>query len=378
MGSLLVAFIGCQSVEYPVEIVVERTVLVYLAADNNLAAFALEDVEEMAQGMAGIDDTRNNLLVYIDTGSEPELFRFGKNREGKAVRKTIRRYPADQNSVDAEVMKGILSEAFTAYPAKTKALLLWSHAEGWLEAPSTRFFGQDGQRFMNISELKSVLRTAPHFDYIYFEACFMSGIEVLYELRQFADYFIGSPAETPGPGAPYDLILPDLFAGRNAAEAIAGTYFDHYKSLYKRGEDLRNDNWTAGAAIAVIRSEALEELASATRNVLPRYVPEGDIPRDGLMSYDTRNSQYHYDMDHLIRSLTQGNGDYLQWKSSYDKAVVAYHTTEMNYSQSGGMFSMAGSTGLSTYIPRSAQFSLLPYYRTFEWYQAGGWKDTGW
>jgi len=352
----------------------KRTVLVYIAGDNDLRHFATDDIEEMKKGMNSFDESLNNLLVYVDTGSAPELFRLSKDREGNAVKELIRSYP-EQNSVDVEVMKTVFEDAFNSYQAESYGLLLWSHAEGWLDAKSMlRFFGQDGNNFMNISELKEVLRAAPHFDYIYFEACFMSGIEVVYELRDFADYFIGSPTETPGPGAPYDLILPALFASPNAAVRISDIYFADYKSKYNGGIGLENHNWTAGAAISVVKSAALEGLAAATRRLLPLYVPTGDIPTENIMSYDTRIAKsYHHDMNSLMLSLTHGNDDYLQWKSYFDQAVVSWHTTEQNYSVFAGMFSMTGSSGLSIYIPRSSQPSLLTFYKTFEWYQNGGW-----
>jgi hypothetical protein len=319
-------------------------------------------------------------LVYVDDASDnpPQLLLLKKGNDGNAVKEVIHTYP-DQNSVDATVMKTVFADAFTAYPAQTYALVLWSHADGWLEAPSTRYFGLDKTNFMNISDLKQVLLTAPHFDYIYFDACYMSGIEVLYELRSFADYFIACPTETPGPGAPYDLILPAMFDRLNGAVKICEIYAEHYKSTYNGGEGLTNENWTAGAAISVIKSDELEGLAEATRQLLPRYVPEGDIPMAGVLLYDRRTSRYyHFDMDGLIKLLTNENEDYRQWKTFYDRAVVFYDTTDMIYSAFSGMFSMQGSTGLSVYIPRTSQAALLPYYKTFEWYGDGGWEASGW
>lgn len=50
-----------------------RTVLVYIAGDNSLSRFASEDLNEMIEGMQSVDDNRNNLLVYMDKGSNPCL-----------------------------------------------------------------------------------------------------------------------------------------------------------------------------------------------------------------------------------------------------------------------------------------------------------------
>lgn len=71
---------------------------------------------------------------------------------------------------------------------------------------------------MNIEDLKLVLQNAPHFDFIMFDACFMQSVEVAYELRDCCDYYIGFPAENPGPGAAYDRMfhyISERCSGRN-------------------------------------------------------------------------------------------------------------------------------------------------------------------
>ncbi|MEI3589334.1 MAG: clostripain-related cysteine peptidase [Alistipes ihumii] len=51
---------------------VDRTVLVYLASDNNLYRFALQNLNDMKSAMKGLD---GNLLVYIDERTEPPACR---------------------------------------------------------------------------------------------------------------------------------------------------------------------------------------------------------------------------------------------------------------------------------------------------------------
>ena len=73
----------------------DRTILVYMAAENSLSQFALDDVEEMITGMKEIDDSRNNLLVYLDavlydsdnkTKLSPAIYRFRKNKNNEVVK----------------------------------------------------------------------------------------------------------------------------------------------------------------------------------------------------------------------------------------------------------------------------------------------------
>ncbi len=378
---LFVSFSACHKDDEPrYDGPVEKTILVYLAANSTLASYALDDIQEMIAGMAGIDDDRYKLVILQATGGNPQLFQLAKDRKGQVYKEIINEYDK-QNSVDTGFMTTVFADAFSACPAESYALVLWSHADGWLEEiPSTRYAATDGGNVMNIFELKKVLDTAPHFEYIYFESCFMSSVEVLYELRGYADYFVACPAETPGPGAPYHLILEDMYAKENAPEKLAKTYFAHYLGQYT-GQRPTNSAWTSGAALAVVKSSALEELTAATAAILGQYGYQ-PIDRSGLLCYDVGTcNKLYYDMDEVIKRLTGGNAGYPAWRAAFDKAVVFYNTTDILYSvhvSYPGLFPMKGTQGLSFYLPRDGQEALLSSYRKYQWYTAGGWNAAGW
>lgn len=204
----LLALVSCQKDEpAPSPSSYKRTVLVYIAADNNLSSFALQDLAEMEEGMAQVPDGTLHLLVYIDTGSSPRLVEL-KKQNGQVVEDVVRTYD-DRNSVGVDETREVFDAVFTNpdFQAESYGLIYWSHADGWIPygQASTRWVGQDktdGDHRMNISELVSVLEGAPHLDFLMFDACFMSSVEVAYELRGFTDYYIGSPTENPGPAPP--------------------------------------------------------------------------------------------------------------------------------------------------------------------------------
>ena len=157
-----------------------RTVLVYMIAQNSLAPLASADIEEMKEGMRQVDATSGNLLVYIDDYSAPRLIRLGKDKKGKVVEETIENYP-EQNSADANVMKKVISTAFNQYKAEKYGMVFWSHGEGWIPSPAkTRWFGQDGNNYMDIADLHAALQVAPDLDFLFFDACFMEAVEVRY------------------------------------------------------------------------------------------------------------------------------------------------------------------------------------------------------
>jgi hypothetical protein len=365
-----------------------RTVLAYIVADNSLSSFATDDIAEIVEGYAAVEADSNNLLVYVDDDSTPRLIQITKDASGAVVEKTIHEYE-EQNSLDASVMSEVFKRVFDNFPADSYGLVLWSHAEGWIQSPSavTRWFGQDGTTYMDISALKQVLDTAPHFDFILSDACFMQSVEVAYELRTCADYFISSPTEIPGPGAYYVDVVPAMFeetaTKADLAKAVAAGYFGYYNNLYT-GNVGSNDNWTMGVSVSVIESDKLETLAAATKNLLPQYISGGaTIATSGILCYDPYRNKYYYDMDGLMKSLSLEATAYSNWKAAFDASVIWAETTTENYCTdsygNGYMTSMTGFSGLSIYIPRGTSTSTLnTFYHTYEWYTDGGWSDTGW
>jgi hypothetical protein len=174
-----------------------RTVIVYIAGDNDLSNDALNDIEEMKRGYseAGV-----NLIVFADLqGKAPEIMKIGKNSA-----ETVLRY-SEFNSAEAAQVQRTLNDIVTMYPAASYGLVLWSHATSWLPAGvRLRSFGQDSDKQMNIAELAAALPV--HFDFILFDACLMGAVEVACELKNKANWLIASSTETIYEGFPYDEI----------------------------------------------------------------------------------------------------------------------------------------------------------------------------
>ena len=313
-----------------------RTVLAYLASDNSLSSFALADLEEMRLGMEKVSANNVHLLVYIDSNSSPRLIEL-KNEGGELVENTVKTY----------------------------------ENRNWV--------GQDGNRYMNISDLVTILSAdaVPHFDFVLFDACFMQSIEVAYALRSFTDYYIGSPTEIPGPGARYDVLVPALFSDGEVALKVAAAYYTPYKEIYL-GQWIQNDPWNAGVSVCVLKSSELEPLASITKQVLSDNTDSDEL-RSIVFDYDQRSKMHvgYYDFVELMQQLTDASG-FAAWKQAYDLAVSYWQTTPKNCSGSTGMFSMEGSSGVSHYIPSSSHQSAAVAYRSTEWYKSAGFSKLGW
>lgn len=362
-----------------------RTVLAYLAADNSLSTFALEDLAEMKEGMALIGDNNANLLVYIDVkGSSPRLIEL-KNENGTVTETVVKTY-GSRNSVGVAETQEVFADVFSnsKYQAESYGLVYWSHGDGWLPYPlsaGTRWVGEDisnGLHRMNISEFVEILATALSFDFILFDACFMQSVEVAYELRDYTNYCIGSPTEIPGPGASYDEVVPAMFSAEDVAVNIGKAYYEPYAAKYDGGKGISNTNWTGGASVCVLKTEQLDELARVTKQILPETVDKTQL-RTSVFDYDKRNSGHvgYYDLVATIQSITDVAA-YVTWKQTFDVAAVYWKTTPMNYSGSAGMFSMENTNGVSCYIPTSSNNLADKAYRSTEWYTVAGFSELNW
>ena len=367
-----------------------RTVLVYIAGENSLVRFTEKNITEMKTGVKQINRKTDNLLIYIDDYSTPRLIKLHVDGAGNVTEETIKEYE-EHNSVSSSVMKQVIDDAVKAYPADSYGLVLWSHGDGWIPSPTgvlakatTRWWGEDlsVNQYMNISELKSALETAPHFSFIFFDACFMQSVEVVYQLRDCCDYYIGCPTEIPGPGANYEYVVPAFFDYTDkVGRAIAAAYYRYYAQIYDDGLHISNDNWTGGISVSAIKTGMLEHLASTTAQILPKYIVEKQtISTEGIFNYDNRQAKlYYYDMNEFIESLTQRGSDYVTWKEAFDQAVIYWASTPRNYSAFVGMFDIdAKAGGLSIFLPNKTQSSLVNYLHRFDWYRDAGWEKTGW
>lgn len=363
----------------------KRTVLAYVVADNSLSAFAKADLEEMKQGMASVFSNSIHLLVYIDMGGEAKLVEI-VNEDGNVAEEIIKTYP-DRNSTGITETLEVFDDVFTndQYTAESYGLIYWSHCDGWIPypVPSTRWIGQDtghGDNRMNLADFVQILDLAPHFDFIMFDACFMQSVEVAYALRNHTDYYIASPTEIPGPGAPYDKVVPYMFVDENAAVDMAKAYFDTYASMYNGGINISNDNWTGGTSIAVLKTSGLENLASVTKQLLSGgVVADNAVLREKVFNYDKRSSSAvgYYDMQQMME-LILDNSAYSYWKQAFDASIAYWDTTEKNYSQFYNMFSMKGTNGITHYIPRSTTSAASVAYQSTDWYSAAGLDKIGW
>jgi hypothetical protein len=211
----------------------------------------------------------------------------------------------DFNSLRPETMKGILADIRSLAPAEKYAISFGMHATGWIPTSLGGLTQRSSmQKFkpmlvkdynvgitrnlggsMDIGQFTEALGGS-QFDFIIFDACLMSSIEALYDLRSVAPYIIVSPAETPLHGFPYDTVVRRIFSDWGNVQSVCEAFMEYYRT---------NQPY---AAISLIKTSQLEELAAATRAVIESGTKPVDLP--AIQHYEGLAAHIFYDFGDYI------------------------------------------------------------------------------
>ena len=391
----------------------ERTVLIYISGENSLWDYVDADLSQMKQG--SMDIGNNCLLVYVDHGNMmgdvPWLARIKKGQIVDSVSittivKEMNLSPAETAAEDdpyaseAQVMEGVVRYAFKKYPSKNNdyAMGFWGHGSGWLMKDSLAYtamarkkaYGVDNGRntgidipgkWMNLPTMAKMLSKLPHLTFMFFDCCNMMCLENAYELRNVTDYLIGSPAEIPGVGAPYQTVVPAMFEKTTFWKSIVDRYYEQSASGFDE-------------PLSVVKTSEMGQLASATRTVLKALKPnlgEGYPDMSGVIHYyyDTilGMHQEFYDANDFVLKFAD-KADYDAWKQALDRAVIYKkmatswmidaHYWNKYY---GNYFEVTEEKfgGVSMFVPTYIQqYTDNNYIQQMGWYYAAGYNEIGW
>ena len=383
----------------------ERTVLIYMGADNNLSSLSQKDILELKEGSKKLNDLQN-LIIYVDN-SESTLPYIARVKDGVLVDSTSME---ETLTADPAILEKMLRYTREKYHAKSYGLVLWGHANGWLitndSIAYTRSYGVDMSQskyyWMNIPSMASAISNAmgsEHLNFIFADCCNFGCIESAYELRKVTDYLIASPAEIPDPGAPYHTIVPAMFnTSATFYQSIIDIYYDFYIEDIKARPDYyynQSPGDLAGYSVPLvaIKSAELDNLAQATARLLStipdKLTPEGNFNFKGTCHYAYSNYMYAYDIYHTL-SMNTSESDFNSWKPAF-KSAVPYSRfsakwltgfSELMYDMNNFNVKTDECGVVSMFFPRTLYKSTTPNWNTaiqdFQWNNVIRWQQYGW
>ncbi len=238
------------------------TFMVYMAADNNLEAAALEDFNEMEA--SDFDSEKINVIVLFDRNNFKDsndleewrgarMYEICKDKNG--INNTIcsKRISCsdlglgikNEKSLDMgnpETLRGFVKNVVNYYPAEHYGIFVWGHGTGYrnssLQKNETRAVAVDdsSDSFMENCVVASSIKNGmgdKKIDLLAYDTCFAAELEVVYEFSEVAEYFIGSQGIQVESGLDYRKVFTNEIGetenGLSAAKCVAEKLSDNMK-----------------------------------------------------------------------------------------------------------------------------------------------------
>ncbi|MCH5237610.1 MAG: hypothetical protein J1E95_07420 [Muribaculaceae bacterium] len=355
----------------------DTTVLIYAVATNSLSVNLAPDKEEMLEAVENIDLSRNKILIYQTTyRNSPQLLEIVHTEDGYSF-EIVKEYTEELPALSPSRISEVINSVLDTYTSNNYGLIFWSHSSGsqpFLGALQSqnlpaRSFGQDlstkdpTATSINIDLLASLIPDGV-FNFIWFDSCYMSNIESIYEFRGKCKYFVGYPTEVLDMGMPYDLVLPCITGVKPDPAKGAEEFFKYYSEYPYSSLRI--------ATVAVIDMEEVEILSDVCREAY-QYV--GTVSPYSFLCYTRGSTGPFYELGDYVKAMTpeEYRDDFTtEWEKALETCVIYKAATERDFN--GNYIDQERYSGISCHIFNPEDESLKEsYYRSLSWYDSVGW-----
>lgn len=354
----------------------EWTIMVFVNGKNNLEPFALKDMNEME--MVGSSDKVNIVVEagrisgYDSSDGDWKTTRRYLIAKDKDLKKVTSPVLKDMGKVDMGDYKSVIdfvNWAKTAYPAKKYMLIVWNHGSGWDKARSlaSRGISYDDETGSHITtpQLGLVLKGVGGVDVYGSDACLMQMPEVVYELKDYVPYIVGSEETEPGDGYTYnDLLAPLIAKPAMTAEELGKLAVDAYSNHYEKiGE---------GYTQSLVKTAALPQFLALANDFAAAMMAAGEkalvkTAINGAQNYAVSDNHDMVHFSELIGVSTK-NAD-VKAKAAAFKDYITKTLVVHNRAQASGY---GDSHGIAAYMP---SYGFNNSYNELAWAGASKWDE---
>lgn len=342
--------------------VTEHTLFMYMPWSTDLTSYFRQNIADFETALQD-DILKNNRLIVFFCSSATEATMFELTYEkGKNVRTTLKEY-VNPSFTTAEGITSILNDVTHYAPANHYSMIVSSHGMGWLPVPTgvrtlkgdnekyhweydgvplTRYFGgKTSDVQTDVTTLaKGIADAGIKMDYMLFDDCYMSSIEVAYDLKDVTDYLIASPTEVMAYGFPYHAVGKYLVGNVNLKGVSEGyyTYYSNYTYPY--------------GTIGVTVTAEVEKLATVMKEINRRFSFDPASLND-VQRMDGYSPVIFFDMGDYVSKLCTDDDLLTQFRSQFDRAVppdLSLHTPSY-YSASMGKVNIRAFSGMTISDP---------------------------
>jgi len=240
------------------------TIMIYLAADNNLEEAALKDLNEMEA--ANLPD--NVHVTFLIDRAEGYSTADG---DWTTTKQGIITHDEDMNSIaspmedlgelntgDGETLTNFINWSTSVAQADNYALVVWDHGGG---IAGTSWDEASNYDNLSIDELTTAINNSNvnNFDMIGFDTCLQGVLDQSYALKDNTDVVVASENTEPGDGWDYTGWLNSLnedidgITSEEMAEYAVESYADFYDGM-------------DGTTLSAIRTDKIDDLTSALKD----------------------------------------------------------------------------------------------------------------
>lgn len=362
--------------------------LVYAVNRNNLSYDLAVNEDQMLMAMRNIDPDVYKLLVYKFTSDGPGLFEVRKNGEDLEF-SLLKRYDKSIFSIEKERVSEVLGDALAFYPDVESNLFFWGHGLGWVNpnkysdrvervtsATIPELYGFGGEYiyeddikiktdYIDLDELAAAIPDGK-FDMIWFDCCYMSSIEVAYQLKDKCDIYVAYPTEIMAEGLPYNLVLPKILGNMPDRVGAARAMYEYYVGK----------NYPDPVTIAVMDMSSIESVADAVRNIV--FSGEERPSVSNLQNYSRLKNTPYYDFGQYYReyvnanrssfsSVADADGILKDLNTAISKFVIYSAASDTDFS--GRPINKNNFSGVSVHNFLDVDSPRDGYYRKLDWYK---------
>lgn len=346
-----------------------QTIVVLMPWSFSLNTFFEKNLQEMEEVVAAGGLANERVVVcFASTSLKSTLFEL-RAEQGRCVRDTIQVFNSINFTVASNITK-MLAEVERAAPAHHYALIMAGHGMAWLPAGRspmqyapprqvgkhylTRWVGgyTKGTQIEIGTLAQGISLAGMHMDYILFDDCYMSSVEVAYELREVADYIVGCPSEIMAYGFPYKQCMRYLL-GSPDYQRLCETFLDFY-THYE----------VACGTVAVTDCRELEALADVARSINLTF-PTTQEHNDDIQQMDGFEPTLFYDLGDTYAHLCEDKALLEAFNRQLERTVPYKACTAYYYTALEGHHIINHYSGLSTSqtsgSPLTADWSGTPW-----------------
>ncbi len=356
------------------------TVMVYMAADNNLETYGIKDFNELETVGSSADVS---VVVQMDRSS----FYDSSNGNWYGARRYYVTKDSDTNTINSQMLqdmgatnmanpqtlKDFVQWATTNYSAEHYLLVVWDHGRGWRNKSLALNLPREVKAIcvddsandeMTLPELESALTQSHHSDIILFDACLMGMLEVGYAVRNCADIMVASEENVPVQGQSYGTLLSHIATNPNiTADALSVAIVDDYIDYYV------SNGYSGTFTMSAVNLLALDSVVSASDQLASSVITNMADVQNGIegaqlsaqhYDFDTEDYNEYRDLYDFARLVNQNVAN-SQVKTAAQNVMSAVNGVVIHEAHSGSQ--VGNSHGLSIYLPFPHQ-SLSAYTST--------------